>query len=154
MPASFEQSLGVDDGAMAKLKYQTLVGEFSELQKDFVSRERKLLAAKQNRDTILAEVRFLRRRRNDLLQNEAFNTVKDPVRLSNSYLKSKALKGELSSDGPDAVPENSNRFLLTDSHNGDTYQGVTENEVLEPMNGIIHQKTAGKRKISCLTKSR
>ncbi|XP_073042676.1 uncharacterized protein [Primulina eburnea] len=154
--AGVDQSLGVDDGAVAKVKYQTLVGDFLELQKDFVSRKRKLHAAKQKRDTILAEVRFLRRRRNDLLQNEAFNAEKDPVHLSNSYLKSKALKGELSFNGPEAMPENSNRFLLSDSHNGDTDQGVRDNEVLElkSMDGIIHPKTAGKRKISCLIKSR
>ncbi|XP_073288085.1 uncharacterized protein [Primulina huaijiensis] len=154
--AGVDQSLGVDDGAMAKVKYQTLVGEFLELQKDFVSRKRKLNAAKQKRETILAEVRFLRRRRNDLLQNEAFNTEKDPVHLANSYLKSKALKGELSFDGPEAMPENSNCFLLSNSHNGDTDQGVRDDEILDlkPMDGIIHQQTAGKRKISCLIKSR
>ncbi|XP_075508380.1 uncharacterized protein LOC142545223 isoform X2 [Primulina tabacum] len=152
--AGVDQSLGVDDGAMAKVKYQTLVGEFLELQKDFVSRKRKLHAAKQKRDTILAEVRFLRRRRDDLLQNEAFNTEKDPVHLSNSDLKSKALKGELSFDGPEAMPENSNRFPLSDSHNGDTDQGVRDNEVLDlkPMDGTIHPKTAAPAKLCTFTR--
>ncbi|XP_073042677.1 uncharacterized protein [Primulina eburnea] len=152
--AGVDQSLGVDDGAVAKVKYQTLVGDFLELQKDFVSRKRKLHAAKQKRDTILAEVRFLRRRRNDLLQNEAFNAEKDPVHLSNSYLKSKALKGELSFNGPEAMPENSNRFLLSDSHNGDTDQGVRDNEVLElkSMDGIIHPKTAAPAKLCAFTR--
>ncbi|XP_073131935.1 uncharacterized protein [Henckelia pumila] len=151
----FDQSLGVDNGAVAKLKYQTLVGEFLELQKDFVSRKRKLHAAKQKRDGISSEVRFLRRRRNDLLQNQAFNAEADPIDLSNSYIKSKALKGGINFDGLDAMPQSSNRFLLSDSHNGET-EGARENEILglKLMNSIIHHKTAGKRKISCLIKSR
>lgn len=150
----FDQSLGVDNGAVAKLKYQTLVGEFLELQKDFVSRKRKLRAAKQKRETILAEVGFLRRRHNDLLQNQAFN-MDDPIHLSNSYKKNKALKGKISFDGLEAMPENSNRFLLSDSHNGET-EGVRDNEVLglKTMNSLIHHKTTGKRKVSCLIKSR
>ncbi|XP_073276860.1 uncharacterized protein [Primulina huaijiensis] len=152
--ASFDQFLGVDNGAVAKLKYQTLVGEFLELQKDFVSRKRKLHASKQKRDTILAEVRFLRRRHIDLLQNQAFNT-EDPIHLSDSYIKSKGLKGEINFDGLEAMPENSNRFLLSDSHSGGTKE-VRDNEVLglKPMNSVIHHKTAGKTKISCLIKSR
>lgn len=151
----FDQSLGVDIGAVAKLKYETLVGEFLELQKDFVSRKRKLHAAKQKRETVLAEVRFLRQRRNDLLQNQAFYTEEDPIHLSNSYKKNKALKGDITFDGLEAMPENFNRFLLSDSHYGET-EGVRENEVLglKPMNSVIHQKTTGKRKVSCLIKSR
>ncbi|KZV31670.1 hypothetical protein F511_00474 [Dorcoceras hygrometricum] len=152
--AGFDQSHAVDDGAMARLKYQTLVGEFLELQKDFVSRKRKLNAAERKRYTILAEVRFLRRRRDELLQTQVSCTKKDPVYLSNSYLESKALKVETSFDGPEAMPENSNRFS-SQIRIMKTQRDVQDNEVhLKPMNSIIHHKTLGKRKISCLIKTR
>ncbi|PIN11911.1 hypothetical protein CDL12_15495 [Handroanthus impetiginosus] len=55
---SFDQSHVADDEANAKVKYQSLLKEYLELQKVFVSKKRKLQAAKQKRETILAEVRY------------------------------------------------------------------------------------------------
>ncbi|XP_059658250.1 uncharacterized protein LOC132304536 isoform X2 [Cornus florida] len=58
----------VDVEDRAKLKYQTLLQEYLELQKEFVSKKRKFQATKQKKDTLLGEIRFLRRRRKYLLR--------------------------------------------------------------------------------------
>ncbi|KAL1552532.1 hypothetical protein AAHA92_13316 [Salvia divinorum] len=74
---NFGQSHSADGEAKEKLKYQTLLREYLELQKVFVSRKRKLQAAKQKRELVLAEVRFLRRKHKYLLKKQAPNTDKE-----------------------------------------------------------------------------
>ncbi|XP_070048084.1 uncharacterized protein [Nicotiana tomentosiformis] len=52
----FNQLNTADEVAKAKLKQKHLLNEFLELQKEFVSKKRKLQAAKQRRDIILGEI--------------------------------------------------------------------------------------------------
>ncbi|GER30633.1 ATP synthase subunit beta [Striga asiatica] len=73
-----------DDESKDKLKYQSILKEHLELQKEIVAKKRKLLSAKQKRSTILAEVRFLRQR----LKN--FSNIHVPE----SDTQSNALHGE------------------------------------------------------------
>ncbi|KAG4144815.1 hypothetical protein ERO13_D05G062401v2 [Gossypium hirsutum] len=52
----------VDEEARARLKHQSLLQEFLELQKEFVSKKNKLETVNQMRGSLLNEVRFLRQR--------------------------------------------------------------------------------------------
>ncbi|KAG6387905.1 hypothetical protein SASPL_153100 [Salvia splendens] len=74
---NFDQSHSASDEAKDKLKYQTLLREYLDLQKVFVSKKRKLQAAKQKREVVFAEVRFLRRKHKYLLKRQAPNTDKE-----------------------------------------------------------------------------
>ncbi|XP_059460947.1 uncharacterized protein LOC132190083 [Corylus avellana] len=65
------QSRPTNVEAKAKLKYQNLLQDYLELQKEFVSKKRKLQTAKLNRENLLSEVRFLRRRRKYLLKSQS-----------------------------------------------------------------------------------
>ncbi|KAI3454006.1 hypothetical protein Pfo_010669 [Paulownia fortunei] len=151
---SFDQSHAVDDEPNAKLRYQSLLKEYLELQKVYVSRKRKLQAEMQKRETILAEVRFLRRRHKYLLKTRASNMGKVPLHLPNSDIKSNAIEGERSQSALEASPENSGRVLVTNSHledeGGEGEQLVPEEEVRfakKPKNYLIHDKGVGTRKI-------
>lgn len=62
------QSRPMNEEAKAKLKYQNLLQDYLELQKEFVSKKRKLQTAELNRENLLSEVRFLRQRRKYLLK--------------------------------------------------------------------------------------
>ncbi|KAL3512629.1 hypothetical protein ACH5RR_025346 [Cinchona calisaya] len=65
----------VDDEAYkAKLKHQTLLREYLELQKDVVSKRRKFQCATQKRDKLVALVKFLRQKRRYLLNCQAMAT--------------------------------------------------------------------------------
>ncbi|KAM7459582.1 hypothetical protein LguiA_036576 [Lonicera macranthoides] len=72
-------------------KHQTLLQEYLELQKEFVSKKRKLQTAKQNRDNLMAEIRFLRGRRKYLLkiQSPELEPVKNVVHQQNSDIQRK-----------------------------------------------------------------
>ncbi|EYU21998.1 hypothetical protein ABFS82_01G035000 [Erythranthe guttata] len=117
----------VDDDAKAKIKYQTLLTEYLELQKAFVSSKRKLQAAKQKRETVLSEVRFLRRKR--------------------KYL---------SKTRNEDAPENFDQAIVScsSSKNEEAHENKPVNEeknirlTKKPKNRIIHEKGTGKRKIS------
>ncbi|PSS36167.1 Protein like [Actinidia chinensis var. chinensis] len=61
---------GYED-AKAKFKHQTLIQDFRELEKEAEAMRNKLKATKQKKLTLLAEVRFLRRRYQHLLINKA-----------------------------------------------------------------------------------
>ncbi|KAL7122313.1 hypothetical protein ACP275_01G038000 [Erythranthe tilingii] len=130
---SFDQPRTIDDDdAKAKIKYQTLLTEYLELQKAFVSSKRKLQAAKQKRETVLSEVRFLRRKL--------------------KYLSK--IRNHSSSEA--AAPENCDQVLVScsSSKNEEANENKPVNEeknirlTKKPKNRIIHEKGTGKRKIS------
>ncbi|GFZ08284.1 hypothetical protein Acr_20g0000920 [Actinidia rufa] len=62
------QSRATDEEIRAKLKHQTLLQEYLQLQKEFVSKKRKLQTTNQKRENLFAEIRFLRRRRSYLME--------------------------------------------------------------------------------------
>ncbi|RDX76534.1 hypothetical protein CR513_43463, partial [Mucuna pruriens] len=56
------KSYGSVEDAKLTTKYYSLLEEYSEIQKEFVSKKRKLQVEKQKRDILLDQVRFLRHR--------------------------------------------------------------------------------------------
>lgn len=87
----FDQSRATDGEAKEKLKYQTLLKEYLELQKEYVSRKRKLQAAKQKRELCLAEVRFLKRRHKHLSKSQAPNADRDLLHQPNMDLQTSTI---------------------------------------------------------------
>lgn len=78
--------------AKMQSKYQNLLQDYLELQKEFVSKKKKFKSAIEKRDTLLAEVRFLRRRRKHLLKTKSVKPPAldcDPVHLPNFDSKGK-----------------------------------------------------------------
>ncbi|CAA3019782.1 Hypothetical predicted protein [Olea europaea subsp. europaea] len=145
--SDFHQFHTVNDEAKAKLKYQTLANEFLELQKEFVSKKRKLKAAKQKRDTFFAEVRFLRQRQKYLYRIKHSNKGEDLLRLPNSDEEINIAEGERNLSAYEAAPGKSN---------SKTEEVGGQNQVLEKerrfasrlKNGLIHGKAVDERKIS------
>ncbi|KAJ0942283.1 hypothetical protein HanPSC8_Chr03g0090151 [Helianthus annuus] len=66
------------DNDRARFKHQTLVQDFIELQQETEAARNNLLALKQKKLTLQAEVRFLRRRHKFLLQNKSM-TLQEQV---------------------------------------------------------------------------
>ncbi|OAY27497.1 hypothetical protein MANES_16G130300v8 [Manihot esculenta] len=75
--------------ASFKLKQQNLLQDFLGLQKDFVSKKRKLQMTKQKRDILLAEVRFLRQRHKYLMAMQWHNLqqAQEPIPPQNSSMQ-------------------------------------------------------------------
>ncbi|KAI3468357.1 hypothetical protein Pfo_025020 [Paulownia fortunei] len=152
---SFGQSHAIDDEAKGKLKYQTLLKEYLELQREYVSRKRKLQAAKQKKETILAEVRFLRRKHKYLSKCRAPNEDKVPLHLPNSAIESNALQGGRNHSTSEAAPENLDQVLVSNSLVKNEEAEGNEQEHEEDVrftknlkNHLIHDKVVGKRKIT------
>ncbi|KAL8063570.1 hypothetical protein ABFX02_01G035300 [Erythranthe guttata] len=121
----------VDDDATAKIKYQTLLTEYLELQKAFVSSKRKLQAAKQKRETVLSEVRFLRRKRKHLSKIRNHSTSETaPENFDQVVVSCSSSKNE-EAQGNKPVNEEKNIRLTK-----------------KPKSRVVHDKGTGKRKIS------
>ncbi|KAG8495301.1 hypothetical protein CXB51_012940 [Gossypium anomalum] len=84
----------VDEEARARLKHQSLLQEFLELQKEFVSKKKKLETVNQMRGSLLNEVRFLRQRYSylSMVKSREYGLQKDSVQSQNSYLQTKMVK--------------------------------------------------------------
>ncbi|KAH9608225.1 hypothetical protein KSS87_023858 [Heliosperma pusillum] len=63
-----------DDEAKLKEKHQGLLQDYFVLQKECVSKKRKLKESREKKITLLDEIRFLKRRRNFLLKNQMQNS--------------------------------------------------------------------------------
>ncbi|KAK1385666.1 hypothetical protein POM88_023401 [Heracleum sosnowskyi] len=75
----------VEDARMQS-KYQNLLQDYLELQKEFVGKKKKLKSAIHKRNTLLAQVSFLRRRHKQLLKAKSVKPLAldcDPVHLPN-----------------------------------------------------------------------
>lgn len=90
------QSDSLDEQA----KYQILLEDYLKLQKDFVSKKRRLQQKKQDRLTLMAEVRFLRRRHEELtmLESQKSQLGEDSVQTPTPCIKSKMLWNNKMSD--------------------------------------------------------
>ncbi|KAK3211085.1 hypothetical protein Dsin_015791 [Dipteronia sinensis] len=78
--------------ASARSKKQRLLEDYLELQKDFVSKKKKLQITKQKKEILLAEVRFLRRKHKSFrMQSEVHEHEQDLVGPQKSYARSKLL---------------------------------------------------------------
>ncbi|XP_010526319.1 PREDICTED: uncharacterized protein LOC104803918 [Tarenaya hassleriana] len=67
-----------------RLKHETLMEDYQELEKENEVTRRNLEMMKQTRSTLRAEVRFLKRRYNDLMQDRSHGTSLEMMRLSES----------------------------------------------------------------------
>ncbi|XP_022858388.1 uncharacterized protein LOC111379262 isoform X2 [Olea europaea var. sylvestris] len=145
----FHQSHTVDEEGKAKLKYQTLANEFLELQKEFVSKKRKLKAAKRKRDKVFAEVRCLRQRRKILHRIKDSNKGKDILHLQNLDEEINVVEGERNHSASEVAAGNSDAIPKSE-------EDGRQHQVLEkepgfgngPKSGLIRDKVVGKRKIS------
>lgn len=63
----------VDEEAKFREKHQVLLQEYLVLQKECVSKKRKLKEAKERKQTLLDEVRFLRQRRKFIFKSQSQN---------------------------------------------------------------------------------
>ncbi|XAR69979.1 hypothetical protein NMG60_11001777 [Bertholletia excelsa] len=153
---SVRQSVQQEDAA--KLKHQTLLQEYLQLQKEFVSRKRQLQTAKQKRDDLFAQVRFLRRRHRHLLKNQYLKLEheKDPlvVQPQSSNVPREVLqKKRISSSRKPAL--GSSYSVSVSNLNGrdeEEGEGVEENRakrlrVDDTRIWLVDKKRSGKKKI-------
>ncbi|XP_011031441.1 PREDICTED: uncharacterized protein LOC105130573 [Populus euphratica] len=96
------QSQFVDEGAINRVKYQNLLEDFLELQKDFVSKKRKLRTVEQKREILSAEVRFLRQRHKFFMKMQSGNLVQSLVPEKDPCMED--LVPKISSPVEDLVP--------------------------------------------------
>ncbi|XVE71272.1 hypothetical protein DITRI_Ditri10aG0137700 [Diplodiscus trichospermus] len=90
---SHRQYNSVDEEARARLKHQNLLEEYLELQKEFVSMKKKLQTVNQKRETLLAEVRFLRQRYSYLsMTKQECEQLQDSDQSQNPYLQNRMAK--------------------------------------------------------------
>ncbi|XP_068310805.1 uncharacterized protein [Pyrus communis] len=97
-----KQSQPTDEETRMKFRHESLLQDYLERQKEFVSKKKKLQAAKQKRDILLAETRFLRRRHSYLLKIKSAETERE-ARHQNSDVQPKKLAKKRRKDANEAV---------------------------------------------------
>ncbi|PON74539.1 ribosomal RNA small subunit methyltransferase G [Parasponia andersonii] len=156
--ANSHQSRLIVEEARIKYSHETLLQEYLDVQKEFVSKKKKLQAVWQKRETLLAEVRFLRRRHNYLLKKQSTNAETQSVQNQNSHRQPQLSSKENKYNVNEPVRHGNTKVLDTKS-----ISGVTENErgtekeipIMErirlqkkPKNCLINGKRVGKKKIT------
>ncbi|GLT76873.1 hypothetical protein SLA2020_485070 [Shorea laevis] len=151
------QPNSVDEQTKARSKHQTLLEDYLELQKDFVSNKKKLQKKKQERETLLAEVRFLRRRYEYLtmLQSQKSELEQDHVQPLYPYMKSKRFAEDKTNDangaaGKKTSPPALNSTVVEKEGDGGNRKGAWDPlRVGKKRKGsLINGKRAEKKKIS------
>ncbi|KAK6237058.1 hypothetical protein QUC31_020852 [Theobroma cacao] len=143
----------------ARLKHQNLLQEFLELQKEFVSKKKKLQAVNQKRETLLAEVRFLRQRFSylSMIKSQENELQQGSVQSQNPYVQSKMIAKdhgikEAVGNKPCSLPNlDPNVFHLQIHEEGDGRSQVDVQASLRKEkreNCLINGKRVGKKKIS------
>ncbi|KAK8513572.1 hypothetical protein V6N13_002305 [Hibiscus sabdariffa] len=74
-PAVEYSPYGMYEGQRARFRYQSHMEDFEDLHKETESMRKKLQMMKEQRSTLLAEVKFLKRRQKFLMQNQSSNTL-------------------------------------------------------------------------------
>lgn len=135
-------------GDEAKLKHQTLSREYLELQKDFVSKKRKLRTAMQKRDNLVAIVKFLRQKRRYLLNCQPMATE-----LESNLVDSQNVDRERSILAEDS--KHTTKETSVGCEGKEERKGLEKHEVREvtraqkiPRKYVIDDKRLGKKKIS------
>lgn len=151
-------SCGVDEEARARQKHQSLLQDFLELQKDFVAKKKKFQTAKQKRATLLAEVRFLRRRHKHLLKIKSaeLEREQDCIQPQKSVIESKMhTKGRhysiTAASLEDRPPVFDPKLILGAEEEGGSKEQVIREPLRvdkKPKNCLINDKRVGKKKIS------
>ncbi|KAK1551139.1 hypothetical protein Q3G72_030914 [Acer saccharum] len=139
--------------ASARSKKQRLLEDYLELQKDFVSKKKKLQIAKQKKEILLAEVRFLRRKHKSFrIQSEDHENEQDLVGTQKSYARSKLLPKNRS----DSVLKSPSPAPDFNPVMGNDEQDITKEEAnlnptrveKKPKNCLFNKKRVGKKKTS------
>ncbi|XP_022750334.1 uncharacterized protein LOC111299419 isoform X2 [Durio zibethinus] len=151
---SHRQYNSVDEEARARLKHQNLLQEFLELQKEFVSKKKKMQTVNQKRETLLAEVRFLRQRYSylSMIKSQEYERQQDSVQPQNPYLQSKIAKNyginEAVERRPSSLPDlDPNVHEKRGGRSQVDVQAPLRKEK-KPKNCVINGKRVGKKKIS------
>lgn len=83
------RSGSVDEESKFRDKHQVLLQEYLVLQKDCVSKKRKLKEAKERKEALLGEIRFLRHRRSFLLKIESQNAEQQLIAAQSQKMDAK-----------------------------------------------------------------
>ncbi|KAF3446182.1 hypothetical protein FNV43_RR11361 [Rhamnella rubrinervis] len=152
------QSQPVDEESRVKLRHQSLLQDFLELQKEFVSKKKKLETARQKRETLLAEVRFLRRRQGYLIKMRTPEIETDVVQHQNSNIQPKLSANKRKYNVIEDVHNKPSGVLDTKRiRSGVENGGLEEDLVSEPVrvqkkkpeNFLIKEKELERRKLQC-----
>lgn len=89
------RSTSVDEIAKIREKHQSLLQDYLVLQKDCVSKKRKLKETNEKKETLLDEIRFLKRRRNLLLKlkSQKLQPQQDTIQLQKAPLQHEVGQG-------------------------------------------------------------
>ncbi|KAK8706678.1 hypothetical protein V6N13_057757 [Hibiscus sabdariffa] len=147
----------VDEETRARLKHQALLQEFLDLQKEFVSKKKKLPVMNQKRDALLAEVRFLRRRYNclSMIKSLEYEHQQNSVQSQNPNLQSNMAKpnslviNEAGERGPSSFPDIDLNVIHEEGsgrNQGDVQAPLRKKK--KPKNCLINGKRVGKKKIT------
>ncbi|GMJ07771.1 INO80-BINDING PROTEIN 2B [Hibiscus trionum] len=149
----------VDEETRARLKHQTLLQEFLDLQKEFVSMKKKLPMMNQKRDALLAEVRFLRRRYSylSMIKSQEYEEQQDSIQSQNPNLQRKLAKpkslviNEAGGRGPSSLPDIDLNVVHEEGSGRNQGQGDVQaplRKKKKPKNCLINGKRVEKKKIS------
>ncbi|KAJ4707767.1 Ribosomal RNA small subunit methyltransferase G [Melia azedarach] len=151
-----KQSHLVEEEASARFKQQRLLEDYLEVQKEFVSRKKKLQTAKQKRDILLAEVSFLRRRHKYLkMQSQELEAKQGLVGPLNSSAERKLLVKNGDSSASTASLKKPSPALVSNPILADEDWSRERKEpvVSDPSrlekkckNGVINEKRVAKKK--------
>ncbi|OMO61546.1 hypothetical protein CCACVL1_23418 [Corchorus capsularis] len=151
---SRQQYNSVDEEAKARLKHQNLLQEFLELQKEFVGKKKKLQAVKQKRETLLAEVQFLRQRYSylSMIRSQEYEVEQDLVQSQNPYMQTQMLAKDHGIDVPVEEKPCSppNPYAVYEEGVGRSQVDVQASTRKEKKlkNKLMNGKRVGKKKIS------
>lgn len=144
------------DGGRVKVKYQNLLQDYLELQKEFVSKKKKAQTVKLYRENLLAEVQFLRQRHRHLLKLQSPKGKAEFAQQQNSDIGIQLLANEIDNNVNEAVLKHPSPVLaMTPILNDEQELKRKEDIVWEPLrvgkkpkNCMINDKRVGKKKIS------
>ncbi|CAB4265878.1 unnamed protein product [Prunus armeniaca] len=139
------KSQPVDEEARLNFRHESLLQDYLERQKEFVSKKKKLQAARQKRDILLGEIGFLRRRHRHLLKIKSAETEPE-VQQQKSDIQPKKFSRKRKSDANEAVLNKPSQV----SPEGGGEQIVSEPIRVEkkPKNCLVDDKKVGKKKIA------
>ncbi|PQQ21014.1 uncharacterized protein Pyn_08696 [Prunus yedoensis var. nudiflora] len=138
------KSQPVDEEARLNFRHESLLQDYLERQKEFESKKKKLQAAKQKRDILLAEIRFLRRRHRHLLKIKPAETEPE-VQHQKSDIQPKKFSRKRKSDANEAVLNKPSQVL---PEGGEQIVSEPMRVEKKPKNCLVDDKKVGKKKIA------
>ncbi|KAL5558240.1 hypothetical protein UlMin_034451 [Ulmus minor] len=151
------RSRSIDEETQMKLRHQIDLQDYLELEKEVVSKEKRLQTVKQNRDTLLAEISFLRRRHGYLLKTQSAEMEREIVKHPKSDLQLKVYGSKRKFNVNEAVQNNSAPVLDTKTN----WKSLEDEQEMrretcqkpvrlpkKPKNFLMNGKKVGKKKIS------